>query len=375
MKEHPIPQDITGYKFHLIGNMTLKQFAEIMAGSILALITFKSGLPNLIRLPFAFIFATLGVMAAFVPIEERPLDHWITTFIKVMFKPTKFYWKKKTKIPDLFNYTPSKESVKAQQEVNLSPARKKRIYQFLQSIDHAHDSNLDEFDLAQQQRIGGILSQFNQIQISPQQKAELKPLSNKTTQTNKKPSLQVRVRKMKDLSNHTTIFPVSNQVTNAETTSQTPSTQTQTLRATATNPTNSQQTVTNKQQTSSATKELSELSQDNQAAVRTQMFVKPTKPTKPKPTPAIQLSSGQIGGAVFSINGELVPNALIEVRDASNNTVTAVSTNSLGQFLVSQQLSVGDYFLIAKSPGFQFEPHKVTLSTEQPNPIKIKAVG
>ena len=34
MREHPIPQDITGYKFHIIGSMTLKQFLEIAIGVI-----------------------------------------------------------------------------------------------------------------------------------------------------------------------------------------------------------------------------------------------------------------------------------------------------------------------------------------------------
>ena len=41
MKQHPIPQDITGYKFHLIGAMTLKQFAEVAVGAIIAFIVLK----------------------------------------------------------------------------------------------------------------------------------------------------------------------------------------------------------------------------------------------------------------------------------------------------------------------------------------------
>jgi hypothetical protein len=38
MKEHPIPQDITNYRFHIVGSMTLKQFGECAAGVIIALI-------------------------------------------------------------------------------------------------------------------------------------------------------------------------------------------------------------------------------------------------------------------------------------------------------------------------------------------------
>ena len=51
MKQHPIPQDITNYRFHLIGSMTLKQFAEVAAAVIVSLIVYATNLPGIIKWP------------------------------------------------------------------------------------------------------------------------------------------------------------------------------------------------------------------------------------------------------------------------------------------------------------------------------------
>ena len=61
MKEHPIPQDITNYRFHIIGSMTLKQFLEIGAGIVFAGSIYKTGLPVLSSgPPSSFCFAWGG---------------------------------------------------------------------------------------------------------------------------------------------------------------------------------------------------------------------------------------------------------------------------------------------------------------------------
>ena len=85
MQEHPIPQDITGYKFHIIGSMTLKQFGEVFLGVIIAGILFKTNLIAVIKWPLIMMSVGLGAAAAFLPIEERPLDHWIITFFRVLY--------------------------------------------------------------------------------------------------------------------------------------------------------------------------------------------------------------------------------------------------------------------------------------------------
>jgi hypothetical protein len=332
MREHPIPQDITSYRFHLIGNMTLKQFAEILAGFVIAFIIFKSGLPNIIRLPFAFFFAGLGTMAAFVPIEERPLDHWIVTFFKALFKPTKFYWKREPQVPDLFFYKPSSDSIEFQGQTDLSPARKNRVYQFLQSINQTKEDTLDEFDQAQQQKIGSILSQFDQLKVTVQS----------STKELVKPSLKVRIRQIRNLG--------ENSVSAIKPSIPTP-----------------QPTTT-----------FFKMAAPRDGAI-TSVKTTPQPKTTEEPSrsinlPETQVATGQVAGTVLSASNQLVTDALIEVKDTEGKTITAVNSNSLGQFFISQQLPLGTYSLVTVAPDSKFEPQQITLGEDALDPVEIKAV-
>lgn len=95
MENHPIPQDITGFQFKLIGNMTVKQFAFLALGTLLAWFCFFI-LPLfiIIRLPLAILFLAMGIGLAFVPIDGRPMDVMIINLIKAMFAPTQYVYKK-----------------------------------------------------------------------------------------------------------------------------------------------------------------------------------------------------------------------------------------------------------------------------------------
>lgn len=99
MEPHPIPQNVTTFQFHLIGDMTLKQFLYLAAGSIIAYILFvfvASPYP-IIAWPLIIISAGLGVAFAFMPINSRPLDYWVGAFLKAVYSPTKRVWKKNNK--------------------------------------------------------------------------------------------------------------------------------------------------------------------------------------------------------------------------------------------------------------------------------------
>jgi len=94
MEQHAVPQDITGFKFKLVGDMTLKQFGELAGGAIVAYLFYATAWPAFVKWPFVFLFGFLGFALAFLPIEERPLDVWLANFIKAIYKPTLFAWKK-----------------------------------------------------------------------------------------------------------------------------------------------------------------------------------------------------------------------------------------------------------------------------------------
>ena len=94
MENHPIPQDITGFQFKLIGDMTIKQFAFLVAGVILGWITFILPIFILIKLPFVLLFVGFGVAAAFVPIGGRPFDIMIANYFKALLNPTQYVYQK-----------------------------------------------------------------------------------------------------------------------------------------------------------------------------------------------------------------------------------------------------------------------------------------
>lgn len=109
MEQHPVPQNITSFQFRLIGDMTIKQFGYLAGGVLLAFIAYKLPLPFFFTWPMAAIFAFAGFGFAFVPIEERPMDIWVFSFLKNVYNPTIFHWEHTEPTPE-----PSKSLVPPQ---------------------------------------------------------------------------------------------------------------------------------------------------------------------------------------------------------------------------------------------------------------------
>lgn len=106
MEQHPVPRNISGFQFHLIGDMTLRQFAFLAVGGFLGYIIYKAApFPTIINIPLALLCVFAGFAFAFLPIQERPLDKWIGAFIKSIMSPTQFIWYKKNLPPDILTTT------------------------------------------------------------------------------------------------------------------------------------------------------------------------------------------------------------------------------------------------------------------------------
>ena len=95
MENHPIPQDVTGFKFKLIGSVTVKQFLYLLGFGILATICFVLGISPFIKYPLMALFAGIGVGLAFVPIEGRPMDTMISNFAKTIPAENRFIFRKR----------------------------------------------------------------------------------------------------------------------------------------------------------------------------------------------------------------------------------------------------------------------------------------
>ena len=92
--EHPIPQQISAYQFRLVGDMTIKQFFQVAAGALIALLIYSMAIPYYVKWPLVLISFLSGVAFAFFPLQDRPLATWILLFIKAIYSPTVYVWER-----------------------------------------------------------------------------------------------------------------------------------------------------------------------------------------------------------------------------------------------------------------------------------------
>lgn len=95
MDQHPIPRQITTFEFKLIGFMTLRQFLYLLVFIPLGFVTYYLFPIPLLNLLLGVMVGSLGLIFAFVPIYDRPLDVWIKNLFKRLTKPTRYFFSKR----------------------------------------------------------------------------------------------------------------------------------------------------------------------------------------------------------------------------------------------------------------------------------------
>lgn len=156
MEQHPIPQQISSYEFKLVGDMTLKQFLKAAAGIVLAFLINASGLIFFLKWPLMIICGGGGLMLAFVPFQDRPLEVWVMSFLKAIYSPTIYTYKK---IPDKdwmdLIMSKSKKAVTSEEEVEeevLPVKNKDRVKEFIESLPSV---KLNKDEVGKEEKKGG----------------------------------------------------------------------------------------------------------------------------------------------------------------------------------------------------------------------------
>lgn len=116
--------------------MTLKQFLKAAAGIVLALLINASGLIFFIKWPLILICGGGGLMLAFVPFQDRPLEIWVKVFLSSIYSPTIYTYKK---IPDknwmdLLMSKSKKVAVSEEEEEVLPIKDKDKVKEFIESL-------------------------------------------------------------------------------------------------------------------------------------------------------------------------------------------------------------------------------------------------
>ena len=97
MEQHPIPQNVTGFEFKLVGFLTLKQFLYLAAAGIISFIVFVS-ISSILKWIVIVPVGLLALTFAFVPINGMKFDKWIVVFIKAITSPSRRIWYKEEKV-------------------------------------------------------------------------------------------------------------------------------------------------------------------------------------------------------------------------------------------------------------------------------------
>ena len=177
MEQHPVPQHIASYEFRLIGDMTLKQFAQLAAGGVLAIAAYALPISGILKWPLVIFFGFLGFAFAFLPINERPLSVWFLAFLKAVFSPTQFIWTKRTKRPDIFKPTSQKIGIPLTKPEGPISEKKGNIDQYLTSLPYAEEDK-DPLDKKEEEFLNEVDHLFQSVpqpQVVPTPQPEMKP--------------------------------------------------------------------------------------------------------------------------------------------------------------------------------------------------------
>lgn len=340
MQQHPIPQNVTAYEFHLIGNMTIKQFLELGVGIGIGVIFYATALPNFIKWPIIFISVLGGGALAFLPFDGRPLDRMVVVFFRAVYAPTQYIWRKESPIPKFFSFKPHPQSSTDAEREKLK--LRKNLGEYLNTLPQNNPTTPhDENEVRQ-------LNQINQLFQTTPAATQVAPSQTVINH----PSPKVRIRKIKP----------QNQISQKKTSvPQIP--QTSPISA----PDKKTPTKTIPTQTTTIDMPQAETSP---TPIKTNIS-KQALQNKDLPFPQPPQTPNTIVGMVLDSKGKIVDNAIIEVKDQNNQPVRALKSNQLGQFFSATPLPDGEYEIQIEKDKYNFNTIKISLTGEIVQPLEI----
>lgn len=346
MEPHPIPQNVTSFQFKLVGDMTLKQFLYLAAGSAIsyALFIFLAPYYPAVAWPLIIISACLGVAFAFLPIGSRPLDHWLAAFLKAIYSPTKRVWKKNNK------------------SYQDEPLFGSRLHMYLSGLQPPSMLAPQPFDYAQGKPAAPISAIPPDLSDLPT-KEELQKTVDLARQAQ---SLQMKIiqterelSQIKEQAQKPTPIPIDygQQVNNAL--------------ADLQNLVNQASVIKEQLQTLTRPEEQVKPEAPSQPVKEK---VKVVIPTKPKLTQvALTTFPNVINGIVKDSRDNYLEGAVAVIYDKEGLPVRALKTNKLGQFSGSTPLPNGTYTLELEKDQFSFDILQIELTGQILSPLMIPA--
>ncbi len=387
MEQHPIPQDVTGFQFKLIGSMTVKQFAYVAAGVITAVIIYylplNFPLSILVKIILIPLIGSSGFVIAFLPIDGRPIDVMSMNLAKAMFSPNQYVYHKVDKHFSFTSIATSKPQT-AQATANAKAAtpssRENAKQQQLQALlQHSQGRMHNEMDKKESiflqsfavipQAAPTIATPTQIVRPILQQKAPIiadKPVQQAIQSKAVTPANIPQKQTPEELAKQE--IALSQQLTVAkQEEAKAPVAPTSAAHQKVTLLEQQVQQIHNQKQKleeeiEKLKKQLAEKqavpTQDpiKQPVTGQQKTIAPTSVSTQKSMvksaglPTVSDTPNVVVGIVKDPRGNVLPNMLVEVKDKDGNPVRAFKTNPLGQFASATPLAAGTYTMEIEDP-------------------------
>jgi hypothetical protein len=337
MEQHPVPQNVTTFQFRLIGDMTIKQFGYLAGGAILAYIMYKLPLPFFFTWPLAVLSAVGGIGLAFVPIEERPMDVWVLSFIKSIYSPTQYIWSKHAQAPQTPASQPAASTRKGDILNNIFlPSQSGTV---LSSVPQATPPTAParhmDFSpppvVKPEKDVDGAIADTQQKELDLEDKVK-----NLQTALEEKSGAQSRAAQLQTQ--------LAELLAEREKMAQELDALRNQGKAPAAEPTGA---VTESVPPSTTT------TTTQTPAVPTIQIIAPGRATTVG-LPRLTTFANVVTGIVKDKEKNLLPGVIVTVKDKDGVPLRALKTNRLGQFAASTQLPNGTYFVEIEDPRFRF---------------------
>lgn len=382
MENHPIPQDVTGFKFKLIGSVTVKQFLYILGGGILAAICFMLPVSPIIKLPFCALFGGIGAMLAFIPIEGRPMDVMIKNFAKALPAENQYIFRKKgadALIGEFFSVQTVDTAKKIEQKTTEENSLDTKRALLRGALRRSYRP--DDREEATLSTINGLLHDsspqsaspsIQNVDSAPQEASTATRIATPTaiptiniseaikvvTPTFVAPPQETPVAKPSPPVQVAELIPAVQEVQSPHVV-QEPLTPIAVAPAPLTTIPTQQEPVASVAPNESA----------SVTTVAPQASLKAGFPQLPD-TPNVVM------GIIKDPRGKIIPNILVEIMDTQGIPVRAFKTNALGQFAAATPLPNGEYNVLLEDPRKQneFEQIHIILEGKIFEPLEIISV-
>lgn len=366
VQQHPIPRNITGFQFKLIGDMTVKQFAYLAVGVVSGYILFRTlpG-PAIVGFLVGISLAGAGAALAFLPIQGRPLDVWLTAFVKSIYSPTVFVWHKDNRPPPILA-KPAKGGkaplpAVATQTVSTSDMADvdKKLATYLAAKQKQPEEKLDKQEKEKVAKTAQTMQKPKKPQPPPKPPVQQpQPPPTTSSQPPQRP-------------------PVASPAPAAPVATPPPSLPVEKLFPAKKSAPHPQEKHADKQEALEKLKQDKEELERKISRMRQKMEVETLseKQATGLGFPPPSQHPNTISGVVLDPQNKQLAGVLVSVKNADKMTVRALKTNQLGQFASSAPLDNGVYYVEIDDPTgkYDFDIIKITFSGGPAKPLEIVA--